>query len=922
MKKRIISILLSSTLILSMLASNIAYAAPDNKTNTVSGYIETEALTEYIYETEFPEDFSEMVSEGFQETEASTSETALVEQEPVTETQSALYEETEENTNNSSTSIKSTSESESTAHVGDVFDTRYGTYKILTIGANPTAMLFKNAQSDVFDNFLYGNPDKPWTAEYQNVEYLVTEIGKNCMLTSISGTISIPEGVKNIHNGALSKGAAKRIELPASLEHFDEDHTLHNLESITVAEDNQYYKVVDGALLNKDGTKLILYPAMLPGDSYTSPDSVLCVEEDAFYNNGYLKNITLTKVESIMNYAFYRMKSIETINFPSTLNNLSSFFCIYQCRTLKSVNVEKGNPIFYDDGGILYFHNNKEYALIVYPSSYQLKTYHIPYGTTSISSFAFSGTSYTQEIVIPSTVKKMYSYAVEGTQVPIDFILQFTNPLSLSQSSFDALFPGSQLFVDSDKIKNGFRKDLITTRIDETGGTQIDTETPIIIDYEKAVSRIENWYVQNGKKYYYDREGNLAEGLHEISGSTYFFGKNHEMQTGFQDADGKTYYFSPENGQRLLRTGIVPIEDKKYYINSDYSIYKESELNFDNRIYYLDTNTGEIICDSLSHSYGPWQETAAATCTDDGSHSHTCIKCSRTETLAVPKLQHQFGDWKITASPTCVSSGKKIHTCSLCQMSEEQTIPASHVPGNWTITKQATCRSNGTKTLKCTICGEILQTANIQQTAHKYGNWKIQRQATYDRYGSKERTCSLCGTTDQAVIPRLLRADISKVSVSSVKQKIYNAKSQRPSVRLKINGQTLKKNVDYSILYSNNKNPGKATIRLTGKGAFYGTKKVYFYIAPKAPGIRRVDSRKKAFSIQIKKASGSTGSQLLYSASKSFKNRKYVSFSSSSKTIGKLKSKKTYYVKIRSYKKVGSKKIYGSYCRVQKVKIK
>lgn len=886
MKKRIISIILSSTLILSMLASNIAYAADNkSKANAASDYIETEAQTEYVHETELPEPSSEKISEVFQETESPDLETAVGEEdtEPLTETESTLIEETEENTNKYSASIQSASESESTAQVGDIFDTRYGTYKILTIGENPTAMLFKNAQSDVFDNFMYGNPDKPWTAKYQNVEYSVTEIGKNCMLSSISGTISIPEGVKNIHNGALSKGAAKRIELPASLAHFDEDHTLHNLESITVAEDNQHYKVVDGALLTKDGTKLILYPAMLPGDSYTSPDSVLSVEEDAFYNNAYLKTITLSKVERIKDYAFYRMKNIETLNFPSTLIDLSTMYCIYQCRTLKSIHVEEGNIMLHDKDGVLYYKTGDKYMLATYPSSYPYKSYTIPYGVKSICQFAFSGTSYTQEIVIPSTVKKIFSYAVEGTQVPIDFILQFTNPLSLSQSSFDALFPGSRLFVDSEKIKNGFRKDFLTTRIDETGGTKVDTEIPVMIDYEKAVSRIENWYIHDGKKYYYDREGNLAEGLQKISGSTYFFGKNHEMQTGFQDADGKTFYFVPEDGKMLRNYGITFIDDKKYYINSDYSIYKEAELNYDNRIYYLDTNTGEIICDSLSHSYGPWQETVAA---------------------------------------TCVSSGKKIHTCSLCQMSEEQTIPVSHVPGNWIITKQPTCRSNGTKTLKCTICGEVLQTANIQRTAHKYGNWKIQRPATYDRRGIKERTCSLCGTTDQALMPRLLRKDISKASISAVKQKIYNGKSQRPSVRLKINGQTLKKNKDYTISYKNNKSPGKATIRLTGKGAFYGSKKAYFYIAPKAPAIRGLNGKKRALSVQIKKVSGSNGCQIVYSTSKTFKNKKNTIFNGNSKTIHKLTSKKMYYVKIRSYKKVGSKKIYGPYSRVQKVKIK
>lgn len=911
MKKRIISILLSSTLTLSILASNIAYAAPDNKTNTVSGYIETETLTEYIYETEFPEDFSEMVSEGFQETEASTSETALVEEEPVTE--SALNEETE------TASIKSSAESESTDQVGDIFSNRFGKYQILTIGDTPTAAIIGDPYTDLFGNFSHGDSSKPWTAKYKNVEYSITEI--RCQILG-SESAKIPEGITYISNGSFKQSFIKNIELPSTLKHFDEQCSLYNLESITISNENQYYTVLDGALLTKDGKRLLLYPAKLNKESYTTPKSVTQIREAAFFNNAFLKTISLTNVETIESYVFYQMKEIETINYPKTLTSYSTMGVIYQCPTLQRINVEDGNPLLYDIDGVLYCKTASDYMLISYPSSYNSDTYVIPYGVDSICQYAFSGTTTTSSIYIPATIQQIYSDAFHETRVPIEFVLQFTSPITLSQSSFDRLARGSKLYVDSESIKKGFTEDFITTRVDESGGTQIDKETPIIIDYEKAVSRYENWYLNNGKKYYYDIQGNLVNGLQEIDGYNYLFGTDHEMQTGFQDVVDKTFYFVPEYGKMLINYGITFIDDKKYYMNYDNSFYKEAELHYDNRIYYLNTNTGEIICDSLSHSYGPWQETVAATCTDDGSHSHTCIKCSRTETQAIPKIQHQFGEWKITASPTCVSSGKKIHTCSFCQMSEEQTIPASHVPGNWTITKQPTCRSNGTKTLKCTICGEILQTANIQQIAHKYGNWKIQRQATYDRHGSKERTCSLCGTTDQAVIPRLLRADISKISVSAVKQKIYNAKSQRPSVRLKINGLTLKKNVDYSISYSNNKNPGKATIRLTGKGAFYGTKKVYFYIVPKAPGIRRVDSKKKAFSIQIKKASGSTGSQLLYSMHKSFKNGKYLSFSGSSKTIGKLKSKKTYYVKIRSYKKVGSEKIYGSYGKVQKVKIK
>ncbi|MGN0529181.1 MAG: leucine-rich repeat protein [Eubacterium sp.] len=51
-----------------------------------------------------------------------------------------------------------------------------------------------------------------------------------------------------------------------------------------------------------------------------------------------------------------------------------------------------------------------------------------------------------------------------------------------------------------------------------------------------------------------------------------------------------------------------------------------------------------------------------------------------------------------------------------------------------------------------------------------------------------------------------------------------------------INSKTakkLKKDTDYTLSYSNNKNTGKATIIITGKGNYYGTKKVNFTINPK-----------------------------------------------------------------------------------------
>ncbi|SDB07172.1 FMN-binding protein [Eubacterium oxidoreducens] len=81
---------------------------------------------------------------------------------------------------------------------------------------------------------------------------------------------------------------------------------------------------------------------------------------------------------------------------------------------------------------------------------------------------------------------------------------------------------------------------------------------------------------------------------------------------------------------------------------------------------------------------------------------------------------------------------------------------------------------------------------------------------------------------------------------------------------------------------------------------------------------------KKSIKVSYSKASG-TGYQIQYSTSKSFKNAKTIKVTkakTTSKTISKLKSKKKYYVRVRSYKKMGSSVYYGTYSSVKSCKTK
>lgn len=58
----------------------------------------------------------------------------------------------------------------------------------------------------------------------------------------------------------------------------------------------------------------------------------------------------------------------------------------------------------------------------------------------------------------------------------------------------------------------------------------------------------------------------------------------------------------------------------------------------------------------------------------------------------------------------------------------------------------------------------------------------------------------------------------------------YNGNSKKPSVKVKIGSEILEKGTDYTVSYKNNKNIGRATVIITGRGNYTGTIKKTFKI--------------------------------------------------------------------------------------------
>lgn len=97
-------------------------------------------------------------------------------------------------------------------------------------------------------------------------------------------------------------------------------------------------------------------------------------------------------------------------------------------------------------------------------------------------------------------------------------------------------------------------------------------------------------------------------------------------------------------------------------------------------------------------------------------------------------------------------------------------------------------------------------------------------------------------------------------------------------------------------------------------------------VKPKKTSIKKLSKGKKKFTVTWAKVSGVKGYQIQYSSDKKFKkNNKSVTVTkqkSTKATVKKLKSKKKYYVRVRTYKTVNGKKIYSSWSKAKSVKTK
>lgn len=162
--------------------------------------------------------------------------------------------------------------------------------------------------------------------------------------------------------------------------------------------------------------------------------------------------------------------------------------------------------------------------------------------------------------------------------------------------------------------------------------------------------------------------------------------------------------------------------------------------------------------------------------------------------------------------------------------------------------------------------------------------------------------------------------DISKfVKVSGVVNKTYTGKYRTLDIKVTYKG----KKVPVKVTYKNNKNIGKAYVTIKMTGDYVGTVTKSFYIVPSKASISSLKSTsKRKATVKYSSVKGNVRYHVAYKRSGS-KSWSYAYYGNSyAKTIKNLKSKKKYTFKVRAYKKVNGKYIYGAWSNIRTVTVR
>lgn len=161
--------------------------------------------------------------------------------------------------------------------------------------------------------------------------------------------VNLPNSISSIGEGAFNDCNIEKIILGKNLKTIGKGVFANcaNLKNIEVDENNPYFQSIDGVLYSKDMKVLYAYPIGKKDESFTIPNEVEVIYDEAFKNTSNLKEIIINEgsnLKTIGRLVFFSASNLEVITLENAtkleLIGSQAFSC---CDSLVEITLPRSN---------------------------------------------------------------------------------------------------------------------------------------------------------------------------------------------------------------------------------------------------------------------------------------------------------------------------------------------------------------------------------------------------------------------------------------------------------------------------------------------------------------------------------------------------------------------------------------------------
>lgn len=191
------------------------------------------------------------------------------------------------------------------------------------------------------------------------------------------------------------------------------------LKKIDISSENELFIAENGLVFDRNRTTLLYCAAGREDSSFTVPNFVSAIGENAFYGNETLKDIIIPEgITTIGSAAFYKCSSLEYVKLPGSIKMIEGVCTFAYCSSLKSIalpdTLTEIVPAMFESSGlqeIIIPQNVKTIGFDAFSYCYDLRKVTIPEGVREIESKSFWECRSLDNVTIPKSVQKIEWWA-------------------------------------------------------------------------------------------------------------------------------------------------------------------------------------------------------------------------------------------------------------------------------------------------------------------------------------------------------------------------------------------------------------------------------------------------------------------------------------------------------------------------------